>query len=67
MENYRERGDKSLTEEFFNLSEEVVERSESKREQEGSLNVGQQWPADRPVDRRAQRAQAQLGRLLGRP
>jgi len=31
MENYRERGDKSLMEEFFNSSEEIVQRSESKK------------------------------------
>ena len=47
----RERGDKNLMEELFNSLEEIVQRSESKREREGSPNADQQWSADRPVDR----------------
>ena len=40
-------------EEFFNLLEEITQRSESRRSEKQSICVLEQRPADRPVDRHA--------------
>jgi len=51
--HYREGGDKSLMEEFFNSSEEIVQRSEFKRSENEIHMQPKQRPVDRPVDRHA--------------
>ena len=48
-EIYRERGDKSLMEEFFNSLEEIAQRIESRRSEKQSKCRPEQWSDDRPV------------------
>ena len=68
MENCRERGDKNLVEEYFNLSEEIMQRSESKGARTQSIHSQNKRSVDLPVDRHAQfGAQQQFGWLSGRP
>ena len=66
MENCRERGDKSLMEEFFNSLKEIVQKLEFKRCENAVHMQSEQRPVDRLVDRHAQfGAQQQFGQPTG--
>jgi len=57
-----------LIEEFFNLSEEIVQRSESKRSKNAVHMQPKQNTVDRPIDRHAQmmHSSSSIDRLVDR-